>query len=62
MKVVRADFRDSTATIKDVKKHRLWVALEAGSGIVPQHDCTPHPHLRSCLPALLLVPLPCVGA
>lgn len=31
-------FRDKSATIRDVKKHLLWVALEAGSGIVSQHD------------------------
>lgn len=31
-------FRDMGATIKDVRRHRMWVALEAGSGIVPQHD------------------------
>ena len=29
-------FRDMTATITDLKKYRLWVALEAGSGIVSQ--------------------------
>ena len=34
-------FRDITATIKDAKQHKLWVALEAGSGIVPQHDYDP---------------------
>lgn len=34
-------FRDKTATLKDVKQHRLWVALEAGSGIVSQHDYDP---------------------
>ena len=34
-------FRDQTATLKDVNQHRLWVALEAGSGIVPQHDYDP---------------------
>lgn len=34
-------FRDTTATIKDVRQHRLWVALEAGSGIVSQHDYDP---------------------
>ena len=34
-------FRDMTATIKEVQRHRLWVALEAGSGIVPQHDYDP---------------------
>ena len=34
-------FRDKTATMKDVKQHRLWVALEAGSGIVSQHDYDP---------------------
>jgi hypothetical protein len=34
-------FRDSTATITDLKQYRLWVALEAGSGIVSQHDYDP---------------------
>ena len=34
-------FRDQTATIQDVKQHELWVALEAGSGIVSQHDSQP---------------------
>jgi hypothetical protein len=29
-------FRDNTETITDVKQHRLWVGLEAGSGIVSQ--------------------------
>ena len=31
-------FRDATTTLTDVGQHRLWVALEAGAGIVPQHD------------------------
>lgn len=35
-------FRDLTATIQDVKKHELWVALEAGSGVVSQHDGQPN--------------------
>ena len=34
-------FRDGTAPIRDAKQHLLWVALEAGSGIVPQHDYDP---------------------
>jgi hypothetical protein len=34
-------FRDQTATIEDVKKHEFWVALEAGSGVVSQHDGQP---------------------
>jgi len=34
-------FRDTSATIKNVKQHQLWVALEAGSGIVSQHDYDP---------------------
>eukprot|EP00936_MAST-01D_sp_MAST-1D-sp1_P002167 g2167.t1 len=31
-------FRDATRTLTDTGQHRLWVALEAGAGIVPQHD------------------------
>ena len=27
--------------IKDLKQHRMWVTLEAGSGIVSQHDYDP---------------------
>ena len=34
-------FRDSTATFTDVAQHRMWVALEAASGIVSQHDYDP---------------------
>ena len=34
-------FRDLTATLADVKKHEMWVALEAGSGVVSQHDGDP---------------------
>eukprot|EP00040_Diaphanoeca_grandis_P020945 m.111402 g.111402 ORF g.111402 m.111402 type:complete len:772 (+) comp28119_c0_seq1:329-2644(+) len=34
-------FRDSTAVLQDLSQHQLWVALEAGSGIVPQHDFDP---------------------
>ena len=30
-----------TTPLKDVRQHQLWVALEAGSGIVPQHDYDP---------------------
>jgi hypothetical protein len=39
-------FRDTTATMSDPAKHLLWVALEAGSGIVSQHDYDPN---SSCL-------------
>lgn len=35
-------FRDMTATMSDVRQYRLWVALEAGSGIVSQHDYDPN--------------------
>lgn len=31
-------YRDKTRVIREVRKHAMWVALEAGSGIVPQHD------------------------
>lgn len=34
-------FRDATATIRDLAQHQLWVALEAGSGIVSEHDFDP---------------------
>ena len=34
-------FRDNTATITNLKQHELWVSLEAGSGIVPEHDYDP---------------------
>ena len=34
-------FRDTTATIPDIQQHRMWVALEAGSGVVSQHDGQP---------------------
>ena len=34
-------FRDQTKTLHDPKQHLLWVALEAGSGIVSQHDFDP---------------------
>ena len=34
-------FRDRGKVIKDVKQHRMWVMLEAGSGIVSQHDYDP---------------------
>jgi len=31
-------FRDMTATMSNLRQYRMWVALEAASGIVPQHD------------------------
>lgn len=31
-------FRDTTPTIRNLQQYRLWVALQAGSGIVAQHD------------------------
>eukprot|EP01052_Picozoa_sp_SAG31_P015000 SAG31_NODE_951_length_10810_cov_3.083652_4_plen_335_part_00 len=31
-------YRDGTATLKNVRQHQMWVALEAASGVVPQHD------------------------
>ena len=34
-------FRDRGKVIKDLKQHRMWVMLEAGSGIVSQHDYDP---------------------
>jgi hypothetical protein len=34
-------FRDKTRTMTDLKQYKLWVALEAGSGIVSQHDYDP---------------------
>ena len=34
-------FRDATSTIANVSQHEMWVALEAASGIVPQHDYDP---------------------
>jgi len=34
-------FRDTSATMKDVKQHTMWVALETASGIVSQHDYDP---------------------
>ena len=34
-------FRDQTATIRNLTQHELWVALEAGSGIVSEHDFDP---------------------
>lgn len=41
-------FRDSTASGLGwgVKEHEFWIALEAGSGIVPEHDFDP---ASSCL-------------
>lgn len=34
-------FRDVGETMADPRRHTLWVALEAGSGIVSQHDFDP---------------------
>ena len=34
-------YRDKTRLLRDVVQHRMWVALEAGSGIVSQHDYDP---------------------
>jgi hypothetical protein len=31
-------FRDTTETLRDVNQFRMWVALEAASGVMPQHD------------------------
>jgi hypothetical protein len=31
-------FRDSTPSMVNLKQYRMWAALEAGSGIVSQHD------------------------
>lgn len=31
-------FRDSTATMQVLQQHEMWVALEAGAGIVSEHD------------------------
>jgi hypothetical protein len=33
--------RDTTLTMTNVSHYRMWVALEAGSGIMSQHDCEP---------------------
>jgi len=35
-------FRDTSATISDITQHRLWVTLEAASGIVSEHDFDPN--------------------
>lgn len=35
-------FRDMTATISNIKQHLMYVALEAGSGVVSQHDYDPN--------------------
>lgn len=34
-------YREALATIPDVRQHQMWVALEAASGIVPEHDYDP---------------------
>eukprot|EP01051_Picozoa_sp_SAG22_P000016 SAG22_NODE_1_length_62449_cov_158.689270_16_plen_461_part_00 len=34
-------FRDVTATIANLSQHQMWVALEAASGVVSQHDGFP---------------------
>jgi hypothetical protein len=39
-------FRDSTALLP-AHLHKLWIALEAGSGIVPQHDYDPNSYCRT---------------
>lgn len=31
-------FRDKTPKLRVLKQHQMWVALEAGSGVVSQHD------------------------
>jgi hypothetical protein len=38
----RRYYRDMTAVMTDLKQHEMWVALEAGSGIVSQHDFDPN--------------------
>ena len=43
-------FRDSTATISSVSQHQLWVALEAGSGIISEHDYDPNSECRTTGP------------
>lgn len=46
-------FRDQTATIMNVSQHEMFVALEAGSGVMPQHDGqpnTPTPWCPYCSP------------
>merc|ERR1712232_1391986 len=39
-------FRDETAKLKDLQQFRMWVAMEAASGIVPQHDYDPESRCR----------------
>ena len=34
-------FRDMTAGLKDVGQHEMWISLEAGAGVVAQHDYDP---------------------
>ena len=34
-------YRDKTRLLPEVGQHRMWVALEAGAGIVSQHDYDP---------------------
>lgn len=34
-------YRETSSVLHDVRVHEMWVALEAGSGIVPQHDYDP---------------------
>jgi hypothetical protein len=43
-------FRDLTATIQNLQQHQLWVALQAGSGIVAQHDVeVGHPYWNATI-------------
>lgn len=43
-------FRDASATIRNISQHRLWVTLEAGSGIVSEHDFDPNSECRTTGP------------
>ena len=47
-------YRDVTATMQDIKQHTLWVALEAGSGIVSQHDYDPNSSCQGWAGVLIL--------
>jgi hypothetical protein len=35
-------FRDTTAVLSNMQQHRMWLALEAGSGVVSEHDYDPN--------------------
>ena len=35
-------FRDSTAVLPDIRQHQMWLALEAASGVVAEHDYDPN--------------------